>query len=53
MKNTHLLLELHVFLDADMLSAMMIMDWTFEIVSQTQLNVCLYESCLDHGVSLQ
>jgi hypothetical protein len=34
-----------------MLPAMTIMD--SEPVSQSQLNVCLYKSCLGHGVSLQ
>ena len=34
-------------------SAMTIMDRTSETVSQLQLNVCLYTSCLGHGVSSQ
>jgi len=36
-----------------MLSAMMIMDWTPETVSQPQLNVFFYNSSLGHDVSSQ
>ena len=36
-----------------MLPVMMIMDWTSETVSQPQWNVCLYKSCLGHGLSSQ
>jgi hypothetical protein len=34
-------------------SVMIIMDWTSEPVSQPQLNVVLYKSCLGHGICSQ
>jgi hypothetical protein len=40
-------------MDAALLPTMVIMDWTSETVSQPQLSVCLYKSCLSHGVSSQ
>ena len=46
-------LQHHVCLGTAMLPAMMIMDWTSETVSQPQLNVVLYKSCLGYGVSSQ
>jgi hypothetical protein len=36
-----------------MLPGLMIVDLTSKPVSQPQLNVCLYKSCLGHGVFLQ
>jgi hypothetical protein len=36
-----------------MLPFMMIMDRTSGTVSQPQLNIVLYESCLGHGISSQ
>jgi hypothetical protein len=36
-----------------MLPIVMIMGWTSEPVSQPQLNVVPYKSCLGHGVSSQ
>jgi hypothetical protein len=53
-QDVELLAPLHqVCLDIAMLPAIMIMDWTFQTVSQPQLNVVLYKSCLGHGVSSQ
>jgi hypothetical protein len=36
-----------------MLSAIMIMDWTPDTVSQPSLNIFFYKSCFGHGVSSQ
>jgi hypothetical protein len=47
------LLQEHICLGAVMLPTLMIMDWTSEPVSRPQLNVCLYKSCLSHGISSQ
>ena len=41
----------HACLDAAILPALMIVDRTSELVSQPQLNVVLYKSCLGHGDS--
>jgi hypothetical protein len=40
----------HAYLDAARLAALMMMDWTFEPVSQLRLNVVLYKNCFGHGV---
>ena len=47
------LLQGHACLDTARLPAMMMMGQTFEPVSQAQLNVVFYKSCLGHGVSSQ
>lgn len=41
----------NVCLDTGILPAEMIMDWISHIVSQPWLKVCLYKTCLCHGVS--
>jgi hypothetical protein len=41
----------HICLPVVMPPAMMVMDWTSETVSQPEVNVVLYKSCLGHGVS--
>jgi hypothetical protein len=43
----------HLCLQAAMLPALRIMDWTSETVSQPQLNVFLYKSVGSQGVSSQ
>ena len=50
MENSQLLIQCHACLDAAMLPIVMIMDGTSETVSQSQLHVVLYKSCLGHGV---
>jgi len=47
------LLQHIVCLDAAKLSTMLRMDWTSKTVSQPQLNVSFYKSCLGHAVSSQ
>jgi hypothetical protein len=44
----------YVHLDTAILSILMIMDWTSEPVTKSELNDVFYKSCLGHGVfSLQ
>jgi hypothetical protein len=52
-ESSQLLLQHHVCLHAAMLPAMMIVDWTSETVSQIQLSVFSYKSCLGLSVSSQ
>jgi hypothetical protein len=47
------LFQHNVCLQATVLSAMMIMDETPESIGKTQLNVCLYKSCVVPEVSSQ
>jgi hypothetical protein len=50
MKNSQLL-QHHACLDTAMLPTLMIIDCTSEPVSQPQLNVVPYKTCLGHRVS--
>jgi hypothetical protein len=52
-QNSQLLLQHHACLDAAMLPALVIMDRTALPVSQIQLNIVFYKSCLGHCVSSQ
>ena len=52
-QDSQLRLQHHIYLDAAMLPAMMIMDWTSETVSQPQLNICFHKTCLGHSVFSQ
>ena len=51
MQNSQFPLQHQVCLHAAMFSAMMTMDQTSETVSRPQLDIYLYNSCLDHGIS--
>jgi hypothetical protein len=51
MQNSQLF-QHHACLDAAMLPTMMIMDWTSEAVSWSQLHIVLYKkNCFGYGVS--